>query len=210
MFEKHKLFRILPVFDLASHAYAAVAGARYHYQRMQQLVRCPGWQTIWQNDTALDVESKNRRQGDVNAFMWELRAFFWELHAGFEMLLQWANQRYELGIDEDKVDWKGVTGKATKANKDQSEWTSKFAILRVAYDSGWHYDIRQYRNFVAHRAFHFVQGEYDGHYGKSEPTFKRVWLVPTREGQDPGPDILAAIPVYIDKMQALLNDILPK
>ena len=114
-----------------------------------------------------------------------------------------------LGLREGDVTWARIRDKASKTDRDQTEWSRKFDLLQNASDSDWYFDISQYRNF-AHRAFPLVTSEYDGHFDKTAPTLVRLWLVPTRKGQDPGVDILADLPDDVKKMQDLADDVLMK
>jgi hypothetical protein len=57
--------------DLVTHARAALAGAQYHLDRVQEQV------STWRRTTNSDRANKN-------ILHWHLRAFFWELHATME------------------------------------------------------------------------------------------------------------------------------
>ena len=201
-FQYHKQFKIAPAMPLDDLANMAFIGAVYHLGRIKKLAISPCIQTMWQNDDTIDEATKKRFQAGVNQFHWHVRAYFWELVASFDTMLQWVNQRYALSVPEDKVTWVTIHKKATMAKVDQTEWSKKHTSLENAWDSTWFYEIRQYRNF-AHRAFLFVNAEYNGHYGKSDPTLKNIWLTPAREGQQDYVDIILHLSNYLEKMRQL-------
>jgi hypothetical protein len=72
------------------------------------------------------------------------------------------------------------------------------------WDSEWYFEVRGYRNF-AHRAFLFVQFEYDEKNGKNK--LRHVWLEPAREGQSQV-DALEQSWAYLDRMYNALQRIL--
>jgi hypothetical protein len=76
MKKKKKNWRISPLevypsVDLVAHARAALAGARYHLDRVQEQV------STWRR-------TPNSYQANSNILHWHLRAFFWELTATME------------------------------------------------------------------------------------------------------------------------------
>ena len=201
-FQPHRRFRIVPAMPLDTLAHSAFIGAAYHLGRIKKLASSPCMQTMWKDDDSLENATKKRLQADVDQFHWHVRAFFWELVASFDTMLQWVNQRFELSVPEDKVRWSTIHEKAAEARKDQAEWNKKHALLESAWDSAWYYEIRQYRNF-AHRAFIFVNAEYNGNYGKNKPTLKKVWLTPAREGQQEYVDIVLHLLNYLEEISQL-------
>lgn len=198
-FNPSKQLRIVPVMPLDELAHSAFIGAAYHLARIKELIASPCIQTMWKEDTDLDDTTKREYQTGINQFHWHMRAFFWELVASFDTMLQWANQKYGLGVDEHKVEWEKIHG---KASKDQIEWNAKDALLESIWNSEWYYEIRMYRNF-SHRGFLFIQSEYDGHYGKSKPTLKLICLIAAREGQQEYVDLLQQLFQYLDHMRQL-------
>lgn len=205
-FQPHQLFRVVPAMALDGLAQSAFIGAAYHLERIKELVNSPCLQTMWRDDAGIDEATKKSLQADVNRFHWHIRAFFWELVASFDTMLQWVNQRYELGVPEDKVKWSTIHDKAGKAKTNQTEWDKKHALLESSWNCTWHYEVRQYRNF-AHRAFVFVSLEYDFYYGKAKPTLKMIWLTPAREGQLEYIHIVTHLSSYLEEMRQLGQEI---
>lgn len=195
-------FRIVPAMDLDDFAHSAFIGAKYHLEKIKEYINRPSIQTMWNQDNSLDEATKKTYASEVNQFHWHVRAFFWELIATYDTILQWANQRYELGLPEGDVKWAEITRRLDEAKKDQLEWKHKYALLEDAWNSDWFFEVRQYRNF-AHRAFMFIQAEYDNYYGKDKPKLKKICLPPARVGQREYVDLATHISEYLDKMSVL-------
>lgn len=195
MREPKPRLRILPPMELRNNAGSALYGARYHFEMAQQLVQSRGMQTQWQEDRTLDELTRAKRQHEMNRFHWHLRAFFWELVATFDTVLHWVNQTLGLGIKEHKVEWNEIEAEAKK----QTKWSAQLDTLKRVYECEWYFEVRQYRNF-AHRAFLFVQGEYD-----ADNKLKVLWLLPAREGQRENYDALEQLSSYLDEMRNLLQ-----
>jgi hypothetical protein len=172
---------ILPPVDLASHARAALQGAQYHLQQLGLLI-----------DEGLPVTASKR-------FHFHLRAFFWELVATFDSMLQWVNQARRLGLKERDVCWQSVREAADQADLQSSE----LEALRVAFDSEWFFEARQYRNF-SHRAFQFVQVERE-----PDGSLTLIWLLPSRDGQPPCYSLRDQLAEYALRMEKLVMTVLP-
>jgi hypothetical protein len=71
MTRRSSRLQVYPSVDLIAHARAALAGARYHLARVQELV------SIWRRTPGSD-------KADGGILHWHLRAFFWELVAAME------------------------------------------------------------------------------------------------------------------------------
>jgi hypothetical protein len=110
------------------------------------------------------------------------------------------NKTFQLGIDEKDVNWDTVCNLA----KNKHKWSEIFDMLKAVWDSEWYFEVRGYRNF-AHRAFLFVQFEYDEKNGKNK--LRHVWLEPAREGQSQV-DALEQSWAYLDRMYNALQRIL--
>ena len=198
---KHKAcLHILPPMELQKNAWSALWGARHHFEKARELVRSPGVATRWQEERSLDTPTRSRLQDELNRFHWQLRAFFWELVATFDTVLHWVNQKLGLSIHERDVRWEKVKDEAKKQNKRSKE----LGALKTAYDSEWFFEVGQYRNF-AHRAFLFVQGEYD-----TENKLILLWFLPARVGQRNNYDALARMSDYLDQMRKVLETIFPQ
>ena len=196
----HRLYRIFPPMKLADHTYFAFNGAEYHLSRIKELLDSPGMQTLWEEDTTLDERTRAERQGEVNLFHRHLRAFLWELVATFDTMLQWANQRYDLGIPEKDTKWSEIQKKVKKARKDQAEWDKKYPLLESAWNSDWYFEVRGYRNF-AHRAFLNVQAAI-----VKKPEGDRLQiahLFPVREGQREFAPIQEQLSIYLENIRQL-------
>jgi hypothetical protein len=183
-------------------AHTAFIGAKYHLDKIIELSANPCIQTNWQYENNLDDRKKEKLQADLNQFFWHIRGFFWELVASFDTILQWVNQKYELGEKEDKVRWDNINTGNCKSKELQAEWEKKHEILEDAWQSEWYYEVNKYRNF-SHRAFLYVQTEFDYHYGKSGPTLEKIWLLPAREGQPEYADLITQLSNYMVKMNNL-------
>ncbi|MDE2060622.1 MAG: hypothetical protein KGJ27_13020, partial [candidate division NC10 bacterium] len=120
--------------------------------------------------------------------------------ATFDTMLQWVNQRYDLGIPEKDVEWLKIQDKAKKAKKDRAELDKKYLILESAWNSNWYFEVRGYRNF-AHRTFLNVQAAI-----VKEPEGDRLQiahLFPVREGQRGFVPIQEQLSIYLENMQQL-------
>lgn len=186
---------------LDSFVQSAYQAAKYHLEKIKEIVNSPSMQEFWHEDKGVDGSIRKLHQENIDKFHWHLRAYFWELVAAFETMLQWANQRYELGLEEKEVVWKNMP---KKAGKDQSEWDNKHKVFESVWESPWFFEVRMYRNF-AHRAFLFVQGEFDESESENAPAPKlsTLWLLHVREGQ-PNIGLVEQLESYIEKMRQLV------
>ena len=147
--------RIVPAMDLTNDSRASLAAAHYHLEAVRVAVASPAIQTReWKNDPNLDSSSRTGLTHQENQLHYHLRAFFWELIATWDIILQWMNKRYSLGLREDKVRWKWLQREAKKRGK-----YHELKTLSTAYDSTWFKEVRAYRN-LAHCSFLFVQGDW--------------------------------------------------
>jgi hypothetical protein len=195
--EHKRRLRILPPIELRSNAGSALLGARYHLEEAGRLAQTRGVETLWQQESGLDSETRRQLQHDVNRFHWHVRAFFWELVATYDTLLHWANQMLDLGISEHKVSRDEVMAQAEK----QGKYSPELQELTKVYESEWYFEVRQYRNF-AHRAFLFIQGEYD-----ANNKLVLQWLLPAREGQRENYQALLQLDDYLAQMGNLVQRI---
>jgi len=201
--EFHHLYRIFPAMDLVAHAGFAFGNANEHFVRIIDLLKTPGMQTLWEEDKTLDERTKAERGAESNAFHRHLRALLWELVASFDTILQWANQEYQLGVDEHLVKF---TALPAIAGRKQQEWDKKRALLEEAWNSAWYFEVRAYRNFT-HRAFPNVTAVI-----VSEAAGDRaihVDLFPVRRGQPEHVPIQDHLRSYLEKMQELGLAVLP-
>jgi hypothetical protein len=206
MFKKHKAYKIVPAIKLDNAASFAFNGAKYHFEKVKENFNGPAIQTGWEwTDQCKDQATKQKLQDQIYQFYWHLRAFFWEMVGTFETILQWANQRYELGVPEDKVLWSRIP---KLASKDQSEWDKKYALLKSAWESDWYFEVRMYRNF-AHRGFLFAHGEYriNQRSDREESALNIMSLLPVREGQQNCTDIIQQLSGYLEEMRRLEENI---
>lgn len=127
-------------------ALSSLNGADYHLTRIVRILD-KAEHTWWQNP---DFDNGKFLTGeDVNEVLWHLRSFFWELVGVFDMMLQWANEHFELGLSEDKVSWKTIRNSKSRMNP---AWVETLRALTAAWDSDWYFDVRTYRNF-SHRSY---------------------------------------------------------
>jgi len=192
--------------NLDNLSYSALIGAGFHLEKIKEYINLQSIQTILKEDSSLDEATKKTLASEVSQFHWHIRAFFWELVSSFDVILQWENYRYELGIQENDVKWDRISEKVGKAKKDQLDWNRQYAILEDAWNSDWFFEIRQYRNF-AHRAFISINAEYNGFYGKEKPKLKKIFLTPAREGQQEYIDVVTCLLSYLEKMLELRKEI---
>ena len=201
----HQWYRILDTMDLAENVRVAFSNSVYHLGRVEELLKSRGMQTADLADPSLDEPTRRQLQADVNLFHVYLRGFLWELVATFDTLLQWANERYELGISEDAVKWT-VVKKKTNAVKHQAEWNKNYLLLESAWESDWYFEARSYRNF-AHRGFGIVmtatRATSDG------AVLALAFLLPVRQGQKEFVAIAAQLRSYLESMAELCRAISP-
>jgi len=195
--EYHDLYRIFPAMDLADHAWFAFSNAAEHLRRIRELLESRGMQTLWEEDKTLDERTKAERQGEVNSFHRHLRSFLWELVASFDTMLQWANQEYQLGVQEHVVRFAELP---TRAGKNQGEWDRKYALLEGVWNSDWYFEVRAYRNF-AHRAFGNVQTAIVREPGGDRALVAH--LFPVRKGQREYVPIQEHLSSYLENMRRL-------
>jgi hypothetical protein len=128
-------------------ALSSLNGASYHLAKITRTLELA--EAAWR----ADPDRENRpplAPKEVNEVLWHLRSFFWELVGVFDLMLQWSNEHFQLGLSEGDVAWKTVRD-ATSSSGHPS-WIKVRQVLRDAWDSDWHFDVRTYRNF-SHRSF---------------------------------------------------------
>jgi len=196
----------LPVVQLDKSAHSAFVGAKYHISKIEEMMHRPGMQSMisdYMNDADIEENLKREMQCDVNIFFWHLRAFFWELVATFDTMLQWANERYGLGIAEEKVRWETIRQNASRATKDPGEWGNRYASLENVWNSAWYFEVRNYRNF-AHRAFLFVESAHREQETNGRVQHELVFahLIPAQKEQ-PFLDMREQLLSYLEQMRQL-------
>ena len=135
------------LFSGSQLALSSLNGANYHLTRIKQIL--DEAERVWWS--APDFEdSQFLASRDVNEVLWHLRSFFWELIGVFDLMLQWANEHFQLGLSEDQVKWNTIRQAQPKSNN--PTWMETRRVLREAWDSAWCFDVRTYRNF-SHRSF---------------------------------------------------------
>jgi hypothetical protein len=169
------ILKVVPAQNLASMVGMGLDGARYHFGKIQEILRAPGLAACWTQNSVTDVE-RVQLQHDINRFHWHLRAFFWELVAEMDLLRALIRQHP-----------KRVTAQLT------NDW-------QRAYDAQWFREIRTYRNF-AHQSALFVQGLYGG----PSNELQAASLLPAVKGQDPCYDLVTQLSDYLGKMEKLLK-----
>lgn len=178
------------VADLSQHAVSAYDGAKYHLERARQLAA----------------------EGREQYGRFDTKQFFWELASCYEIMLQWANREFDLGISEPKVNYKKVM--QDTPNYRAADWPKIKRHLQEAYASDWHFALRAYRNFNIHRAFSCIQVvvrqpepfDPDVPLEGGQLAFLQIGLA--REGQSTG-DIFALLDNYVDKMADLGQKLSP-
>jgi hypothetical protein len=103
MADKHKRNPALcrsSLLDGSQLALSFLNGAAYHLKRISAIL--DEAERVWWE--APDFEKgKLLTSHEINEVLWHLRSFFWELVGVFDLILQWANERFHLGVPEDKV-----------------------------------------------------------------------------------------------------------
>jgi hypothetical protein len=205
-FPFHRLHRILPVMDLSEQAKVAFGGAKYHLERARALAP---------RDKRYDEFAPNSNQ-----FYWELRAFFWEITASYEIILQWANQEFDLRfkgrkLADHKVTHEKIVDKETVAHRDTSRWEEVKKTLEDAGNSKWYFEMYAYRNFNIHRAFTLLQvavimpEPFNANAPIEEGSLLAIQINPAREGQERG-DLFKHLDHYVEEMALLGRRIFEK
>jgi hypothetical protein len=157
----------------------------------------------WHDGKQVDEIAQDRLYHYGLKFDLHLRAFFWELDATFDTMLQWANQRYKLGVSEGNMKWEAIKNKqATGVYELDSEWKEKYQLLDTVWNSAWYFEVRMYRNF-AHRTFNFVQHAFVKHTDPERYETTITCLPSARDGQQEYTDIMAQLQKYLDEMRQL-------
>lgn len=188
-YKEHPMLRRLPVLDGRTLAASAHTGAAYHLHQITQLLNSAGRiAEAWTGDDHPPFLT----QVEVNQVHWHLRSYFWELVGVFDLVLQWANDRFQLGVEESRVKWGSMR---TVAGVDQSEWSRVHLLLTEAWNSEWYFETRTYRNF-SHRSFLATTALIPKH-GRPH-----LMLEPARDGQY-YEDIRDHLPKYLSAMKLL-------
>jgi hypothetical protein len=125
---------------------SSLNGASYHLTRITQILD-EAEPISWQDP---DFDNGKFLSGrEVNEVLWHLRSFFWKLVGAFDMMLQWVNEYFELGLAEDDVSWRRIRNAQSRTNP---AWLETRQILSETWDIAWYFDVRTYRNF-SHRSF---------------------------------------------------------
>lgn len=189
----HPMMRRLPILDGRTLAASALTGATYHLHQITGLLNSAGeLAEAWTGEEHPTFLS----QSQINQVHWHLRSFFWELVGAFDLALQWANDRFQLGLEEHNVMWRLIPG---DAGIDQHEWDRVHSCLINVWDSEWYFEVRTFRNF-SHRSFLTTTALIPKR-GKPQ-----LMLEPAREGQC-YEDIRDHLPKYLDAMRQLSGQI---
>jgi len=205
----HDALSILPVMNLYDYTLAAYRGSQYHLSVIDSILSKPEFAKFLVDKNSFTEEEKYNFHREENILIWHIRAFFWELISTFDIMLEWANQKYSLGIPVDKVRWNTIRKASLNIGADHDKWLEKYSLLSAAYDSDWFYEIKRYRNF-AHRSFLGVQIEVDTDYGRSEPKIHMVSLLPAREGQTNSDYLIECLKGYLQHAADLIRGVLEK
>jgi hypothetical protein len=178
--------------DGSQLALSSLNGAAYHLKRLSEIL--DEAERVWWE--APDFEKgKLLTSHEINEVLWHLRSFFWELVGVFDLMLQWTNEHFHLGVPEDKVKWRTIKSAQSKVNA--PAWPTALNILSDARDSAWYFDVRTYRNF-AHRSFLHLASLIPRQTGKII-----VALEAARENAPLCADIRDELPKYVAAMREL-------
>ena len=204
------LLTLVPAMKLEDSVFAALAGAAYHLGRVNTyLTDLTSIKDVLLQGTQRPG-SQQEEQRLTNLIHWHLRAFLWEMVATFDTLLQWANQRYDLGYEPHQVRWDNI--ERPKKRNDSDDWRETLRKLKTTNYSSWYTQVCHYRNY-AHWSFHFVQMEYSAEWTENKEhnqanrRITRVWLTPALEGQLES-DIRQQLPGYYQEMKKVVGEIL--
>jgi hypothetical protein len=191
----HRMMKRLGVLDGTALALSAFNGASYHLDRITEVINRAEERAVEAADGVNHPLFLNATE--VNEVHWQVRSFFWELVGAFDMMLQWVNERFYLGLEEGQVTWARIP---TRADKDQVEWDRVRKILEIAWDSEWYFEVRTYRNF-SHRSFLMLTS--------LVPTRGRpqLFLEHAREGQPYYEDVRVHLKRYLVAVQSLGADV---
>ncbi len=206
----HKRLSIVPAMDLADNALCAFRGAEYHLFKMQENLDNPILNRFlaWRCGEQVDDKTAEKLKNYGLKYDWHLRGFFWELVAAFETILQWANQRYQLGLIEKQVHWENGIEKKKVVGIYQSEWDNKYQLLKIAWDSEWYFEVRMYRNFP-HRTFHFIQHDVTPIENTNPVKYKIniTSIPPARDRQQECIELMDQLQGYLEEMRKLGENI---
>lgn len=195
--QSHKMMRRLSVLDGSTLAHSALTGATYHLDQINQLLKTA---TEAIKDWTGNEHPPFMNQDQINQIHWHLRSFFWELVGVFDLMLQWANESFQLGLDEHRVTWSTLP---EQSGINQDVWTRLRSVLSDAWESEWYFEVRTYRNF-AHRSFLHLTAIVPKR-GNPE-----LMLEHAREGQVYYEDVRKHLPKYLDAMRRLGEEVFAK
>lgn len=92
-----------------------------------------------------DLPNKLLDSKNTNQLIWHTRSVFWELVGVSDMLLQWANTRFGLGLQESQVRWSDMEKRPAKVDNDL--WLNVQNIINNEMESAWSFEVKTYRNF---------------------------------------------------------------
>jgi hypothetical protein len=124
----------------------ALNGAAHHLNEIKRILAIAEGE--W-SDNKFDTPTKLLDSKATNAVTWHTRSVFWELVGVSDMLLQWANARFELGLQESQVRWSDM--KNRQAVIDNDLWLHIRSIIETEMESAWYFEVATYRNF-SHRS----------------------------------------------------------
>jgi hypothetical protein len=196
-YKQNPALRRSSLLDGGQLALSALNGAAYHLNRISEIL--DDAERVWWEAPDFD-KGRLLTSHDINEMLWHLRSFFWELVGVFDLMLQWANERFHLGVPENKVKWRTI--KSAQSAVNDPAWTTALNILSDAWDSAWYFDVRTYRNF-AHRSFLHLESLIPRQPGKVI-----VALEAARENAPPCADIRDELPKYVAAMRELGETVL--
>jgi hypothetical protein len=146
--EENPVLRRLPMLDGKILVTSALSGAEYHLNRLNEIFEIA--ESRWRLSPDFD-HGEILTDAQTNEILWRLRSFFWELVGVFDLMMQWINDSFYLGIRVDKLRWENFT-EILRNNKDNDCISEIHNTLCKGWNSGWYFEVRTYRNY-AHRSF---------------------------------------------------------
>lgn len=181
----HPAFRRLNLIKDEQMVKSAITGADYHRHNIDKLLKIP---------------HKEWKSVHSNILHWEVRGFYWELVAAFDLVLQWSNDTFDLGMREDQVNW-GRIDNADNAGKNEDLWVEVKQYLRDTRESEWYFEVNKYRNF-SHRSFFEITSFTDTE-GNNPP---QCFIKQSRHGQNLEP-LDEALPRYVQEFNNFVEGI---
>ena len=170
--QPHPALRRLPVLRDADLASSALNAAVHHLQLVNEIYSSVN--ARW--SSASDRTSVALYPTESNMIIWHTRGFFWELYSVSDLIQQWCNHAFELGLKEEQVTWASLAKvKGPKAKR--AEWKGMRSLIQSFLDDAVFFEIKQYRHF-SHRSILTFQAAISSNFG-----LVGVKLEPARIGQ---------------------------